>query len=205
MWLCARIFGLRSVCLRARACVIVRACVLIHQGSLNCSTVLAPWSAPDVARFESVVQRLWNVAQRSCSNARAHDREKSTRNMYGKSRQMSCRGVRAFLFPMAPSSCWSSLRCSMILTWFGAYGDRCMRRLHPNLQVTERPQIVVVAFRAPFAWRWCIPTARAPLAICYVHFEERKLGKKRKKNVRSCENRDKEIWECLRTSCSIMV
>jgi hypothetical protein len=75
---------------------------------------------------------------------------RSTRNIYTMAKQLNVRGVKAFLSPMAPSSCWSRMRCSMMLTRFGLYGDRYMRRLHQDLLVSERALMAVVAFRAPF-------------------------------------------------------
>jgi hypothetical protein len=73
---CVQRGGHISMCLRARACVCVRACVL-NLFITRYGNVLAPGSAPDVARYEPVVQRLRDVAQWSCSNARAQDREEA--------------------------------------------------------------------------------------------------------------------------------
>jgi hypothetical protein len=74
----------------------------------------------------------------------------STRSADVMAEQLNVRGVKAFLFPMAPSSCWSRLRFSMMLTRFGLYGGRYMRRLHQDLLVSEPAVMVGVAFRAPF-------------------------------------------------------
>jgi hypothetical protein len=131
-------------CVRMCTCVRVK---FIYHPLLECfSSRLCARYCP-LCACGAKIARCGSMELFKCKSTRSG---RSTRNMYDMAKQLNVRGVKAFLFPMAPSSCWSRLRCSMMLTRFGLYGDRYMRRLHQDLLVSEQALMVGVAFRAPF-------------------------------------------------------